>query len=136
MRLNAVSPGAGAKRVPETSWAGFWIGTRKDRRTWAQGTEVQGGVGACVGDLKAVRCHCNVDLPKFGFTSRKSLVRADLRVASLEKLADVHVSLESLRVSGLIRKERKVREDIRNRSVEAGVSSAGNSRFEWRSCFD
>ena len=43
-------------------------------------------------------------LPKFGFRSRKSLVHKDVRVVALEGLADVTVTLDSLRAAGMIAK--------------------------------
>ena len=43
-------------------------------------------------------------LPKFGFSSRKSLLRADVRVDLLGNLADTTVSLDSLRIAGVIRR--------------------------------
>ena len=46
-------------------------------------------------------------LPKFGFRSRKSLLRKDLRVAALEKLDNVTVTLDSLRAAGLVAKNVK-----------------------------
>ena len=46
-------------------------------------------------------------LPKFGFRSRKSLVREDVRVAALDKLDDVIVTLDSLRVAGIVAKNVK-----------------------------
>ena len=46
-------------------------------------------------------------LPKFGFSSRKSLVREDVRIGTLEKLADVTVTPASLRTAGVIAKNAK-----------------------------
>ena len=46
-------------------------------------------------------------LPKFGFSSRKSLLREDVRVMALEGLADEAVTLLSLRAAGVIRKNTK-----------------------------
>ena len=46
-------------------------------------------------------------LPKFGFSSRKSLVREDVRVVALEGLADVAVTLPSLRAAGVVGKNVK-----------------------------
>ena len=46
-------------------------------------------------------------LPKFGFSSRKSLVREDVRVGSLERLVDTTVTLPSLRAAGVIAKNAK-----------------------------
>ena len=46
-------------------------------------------------------------LPKFGFRSRKSLAREEIRVTVLDRLADETVTLESLRTTGLVAKNVK-----------------------------
>ena len=46
-------------------------------------------------------------LPKFGFTSRKSLVREDVRAVALERLDDVTVTVDSLRSAGIVAKNVK-----------------------------
>jgi len=43
-------------------------------------------------------------LPKFGFSSRKSLVREGVRIIVLEKLEGTDVTLESLKEAGVISK--------------------------------
>ena len=43
-------------------------------------------------------------LPKFGFTSRKSLAREDVRIAALDKLEGADVTLGSLKAAGVISK--------------------------------
>ena len=46
-------------------------------------------------------------LPKFGFSSRKSLLREDVRIAALDRLADTDVTLATLRAAGVISKSVK-----------------------------
>ena len=46
-------------------------------------------------------------LPKFGFLSRKSLIREDIRIGALENLSDVTVTVSSLRTAGMIAKSVK-----------------------------
>ena len=46
-------------------------------------------------------------LPKFGFRSRKSLVREDVRIVALEALDDLSVSVDSLRAAGVVAKSTK-----------------------------
>lgn len=43
-------------------------------------------------------------LPKFGFSSRKSLVREEVRIGCLERLADTEVTVSALREGGMIAK--------------------------------
>lgn len=101
MRLNDVSPGAGAKRARKRRGRGTASGLGKTGGRGHKGQKSRAGGGVRRG-FEGGQMPLQRRLPKFGFTSRKALLRADLRVASLEKLADVHVSLESLRASGLI----------------------------------
>ena len=46
-------------------------------------------------------------LPKFGFSSRKSLVREEVRIGCLERLGDTEVTLYALREAGMIAKRSK-----------------------------
>ena len=46
-------------------------------------------------------------LPKFGFTSRKSLLREDVRTGCLERLAETSVTMDTLRAAGVIGKNSK-----------------------------
>ena len=46
-------------------------------------------------------------LPKFGFSSRKSLLREDVRIASLERLVDTTVTVQVLRAAGMVAKSSK-----------------------------
>ena len=46
-------------------------------------------------------------LPKFGFSSRKSLARDDVRIVALERLVAADVTLASLRAAGVISKNVK-----------------------------
>ena len=101
MRLNDVSPGAGAKRARKRRGRGAASGLGKTGGRGHKGQKSRAGGGVRRG-FEGGQMPLQRRLPKFGFTSRKSLLRADLRVVSLDKLADVHVSLESLRASGLI----------------------------------
>ena len=101
MRLNDVSPGAGAKRARKRRGRGVASGLGKTGGRGHKGQKSRAGGGVRRG-FEGGQMPLQRRLPKFGFTSRKSLLRADLRVASLDRLADVHVSLESLRTSGLI----------------------------------
>lgn len=103
MRLNAVGPGAGAKRVRKRRGRGAASGLGKTGGRGHKGQKSRAGGGVRRG-FEGGQMPLQRRLPKFGFTSRKALLRTDLRVASLDKLVDVHVSLESLRVSGLIGK--------------------------------
>lgn len=46
-------------------------------------------------------------LPKYGFTSRKGLVREELRLQDLERFEGVEVTLETLRKAGFVRHNTK-----------------------------
>ena len=106
MRLNDIKPAAGAKRARKRRGRGAASGLGKTggRGHKGQGSRAGGGVrrGFEGGQMPLQR-----RLPKFGFSSRKSLLREDVRVAALERLPDVAVTLPSLRAAGVIRKNVK-----------------------------
>lgn len=106
MRLNDMKPAAGAKRARKRRGRGAASGLGKTggRGHKGQGSRAGGGVrrGFEGGQMPLQR-----RLPKFGFSSRKSLLREDVRVVALEGLADVAVTLPSLRAAGVIRKNVK-----------------------------
>ena len=102
MRLNSINPGVGAKRGRKRRGRGAASGLGKTGGRGHKGQKSRAGGGVRKG-FEGGQMPLQRRLPKFGFTSRRSLLRADVRVESLEKLADTTVSLDSLRIAGMIR---------------------------------
>ena len=106
MRLNDIKPVAGAKRTRRRRGRGVASGLGKTGGRGHKGQKSRAGGGVRRG-FEGGQMPLQRRLPKFGFRSRKSLVREDVRVAALEGLGNVTVTLDSLRAAGLVAKNVK-----------------------------
>ena len=106
MRLNDIKPAPGAKRARKRRGRGVASGLGKTSGRGHKGQKSRAGGGVRRG-FEGGQMPLQRRLPKFGFRSRKSLLRKDVRVAALEKLNDVTVTLDSLRAAGLVAKNIK-----------------------------
>ena len=103
MRLNDIKPGAGAKRARKRRGRGAASGLGKTGGRGHKGQNSRAGGGVRRG-FEGGQMPLQRRLPKFGFSSRKSLVREDVRIAALDKLADTDVTIGSLKAAGVISK--------------------------------
>ena len=104
MRLNDIKPAAGAKRARKRRGRGAGSGLGKTGGRGHKGQKSRSGGGVRRG-FEGGQMPLQRRLPKFGFRSRQSLVREDVRIVALEGLAGVTVTLDSLRAAGLIAKK-------------------------------
>ena len=103
MRLNDIKPGAGAKRMRKRRGRGAAAGLGKTGGRGHKGQNSRAGGGVRRG-FEGGQMPLQRRLPKFGFSSRKSLAREDVRTVALEKLAGADVTLGSLKAAGVISK--------------------------------
>ena len=101
MRLNDIGPGVGAKRGRRRRGRGVASGLGKTGGRGHKGQNSRAGGGVRRG-FEGGQMPLQRRLPKFGFSSRKSLLRAGVRVDALERLEGTIVSLDSLRAAGVI----------------------------------
>ena len=106
MRLNDIKPAAGAKRARRRRGRGMASGLGKTGGHGHKGQNSRAGGGVRRG-FEGGQMPLQRRLPKFGFRSRKSLVREEVRVAALEGLDDVTVTLGSLQKAGVVAKNVK-----------------------------
>lgn len=106
MRLNDIKSVAGAKHARKRRGRGAASGLGKTGGRGHKGQKSRAGGGVRRG-FEGGQMPLHRRLPKFGFRSRKSLVREDVRIAALEGLGDVTVTLGSLQAAGLIAKNVK-----------------------------
>ena len=106
MRLNDIKPAAGGKHLRKRRGRGVASGLGKTGGRGHKGQKSRAGGGVRRG-FEGGQMPLHRRLPKFGFRSRKSLVREDIRIAALEGLDDVTVTLGSLQAAGLIAKNVK-----------------------------
>ena len=100
MRLNTLSPAEGAKKSAKRLGRGIGSGLGKTSGRGHKGQKSRAGgfhkVGFEGGQMPLYR-----RLPKFGFTSQKALVSAEIRLNDLAKV-DGEVTLESLKAADII----------------------------------
>ena len=103
MKINNLAPHAGSKKNRKRVARGIGSGFGKTAGRGHKGQKSRSGgmprPGFEGGQMPLIK-----RLPKFGFTSRKSLVSDEVRVSELHKLAGNEVSLASLKEANLISK--------------------------------
>ncbi len=101
MRLNELSPGAGAKRKPKRAGRGIGSGLGKTGGRGHKGQKSRSGgfhkVGFEGGQMPLQR-----RLPKIGFRSRKSSRSDEVRLGELQSIEGDRVDLAVLRAAKLI----------------------------------
>jgi len=103
VQLNDIKPGTGAKHVRKRRGRGMSSGLGKTGGRGHKGQNSRTGGGVRRG-FEGGQMPLQRRLPKFGFSSRKSLVREGVRIIVLEKLEGTDVTLESLKEAGVISK--------------------------------
>ncbi len=106
MKLNTLSPAVGAKHNTKRLGRGIGSGLGKTSGKGHKGQKARSGgyhkVGFEGGQMPLQR-----RLPKFGFTSRKSLLSEEVGTAELMKVDAPMIDILSLQNAGLIRKSTK-----------------------------
>lgn len=102
MRLNTLSPAEGAKISKKRVARGIGSGLGKTGGRGHKGQKSRSGGKVRVG-FEGGQMPLKQRLPKFGFTSRKALVRAEIRLHELNKLQGDVVDLAALREADLIK---------------------------------
>ena len=106
MRLNDIKPGTGAKRTRKRRGRGMSSGLGKTCGRGHKGQKSRAGGGVRRG-FEGGQMPLQRRLPKFGFSSKKSLACDDVSIRSLEMLDDTTVTVVSLRGAGVIAKNVK-----------------------------
>ncbi|MBT4962582.1 MAG: 50S ribosomal protein L15 [Francisellaceae bacterium] len=102
MRLNELSPAAGAKKAKNRAGRGIGCGLGKTCGRGHKGQKARSG-GSRKAGFEGGQMPLHIRLPKFGFSSRKSAKRTEIRLDLLEKLADKGViDILMLKDGGLI----------------------------------
>ena len=108
MRLNTLSPAAGAK-------------TEKKRL----GRGIGSGLGKTGGRGHKGQMPIQRRLPKFGFTSRKSLVSAEVNLYEIAKVEGDVVELSTLQAAGLVKKNVLFVKVVKSGEVSRAVTVKG-----------
>jgi len=103
MQLNTLEPAVGSKKAAKRVGRGIGSGLGKTAGRGHKGQKARAGgyhkVGFEGGQMPLQR-----RLPKFGFTSRKSLQRAEIRLSELNNLEENAINLEVLKAVNLVSK--------------------------------
>jgi len=103
MRLNTLSPAAGSKPSAKRVGRGIGSGLGKTCGRGHKGQKSRSG-GKVRAGFEGGQMPLKQRLPKYGFTSRKSLVTAEVRVSELKKVTSDMVDLNSLKAANVITK--------------------------------
>ena len=101
MRLNDLSPASGSRTEKKRAGRGIGSGLGKTGGRGHKGLKSRSG-GAVKPGFEGGQMPLQRRLPKFGFTSRKSLTRDEIRLAELNKVNGDEITIDSLRQARLI----------------------------------
>ena len=104
MRLNTIAPAPGAKNSGKRVGRGIGSGLGKTGGRGHKGQKSRSG-GSVKPGFEGGQMPIQRRLPKFGFTSRKSMVSDQVTLSEIAKVAGDVVSLEALKDAGLVKKE-------------------------------
>lgn len=101
MKLNTLSPAAGAKHAAKRVGRGIGSGLGKTCGRGHKGLKSRSG-GKVRPGFEGGQMPLKQRLPKFGFTSRKSLVSGEVRLNEIAKVDGDVVTIETLKQAGLL----------------------------------
>jgi large subunit ribosomal protein L15 len=104
MHLNTLAPAPGAKKSGKRVGRGIGSGIGKTGGRGHKGQKARSG-GSVKPGFEGGQMPIQRRLPKFGFTSRKSLVSDQVTLSEIASVEGDVVSLETLKAAGLVKKE-------------------------------
>ncbi|VFP78646.1 50S ribosomal protein L15 [Candidatus Erwinia haradaeae] len=124
MYLNTLSPADGSKDTPKRLGRGVGSGLGKTAGRGHKGQKSRSGGGLNRG-FEGGQMPLYRRLPKFGFTSRKSMVTQEVRLSDLAKIKSDFVELNSLKEARLISIKTKFVKVIMSGTISAPVIIRG-----------
>jgi len=124
MRLNTLSPAIGSKFKARRVGRGQGSGLGKTCGRGHKGQTSRTGGYRKVG-FEGGQMPLHRRLPKFGFISRKSLVRDEIRLDELAKVQNGEITLDSLKAANLISSTVKFVKVILSGKLEKAVTLKG-----------
>jgi len=104
MQLNTLSPATGSRPSGKRVGRGIGSGLGKTCGRGHKGQKSRSG-GSVKPGFEGGQMPLQRRVPKFGFTSRKSLVSSEVRLSELVKVEGDVIDLDSLKSAGVIRKD-------------------------------
>ncbi|MDK9430584.1 50S ribosomal protein L15 [Gallibacterium anatis] len=124
MRLNTLSPAEGAKHSAKRLGRGIGSGLGKTGGRGHKGQKSRTGGGVRRG-FEGGQMPLYRRLPKFGFTSMKAAVTAEVRLSDLAKVSGNEITLETLKEAKVIPSDIQFAKIILSGEVKSGVVIRG-----------
>lgn len=124
MRLNTLSPAAGSHVSKKRLGRGIGSGLGKTAGRGHKGQKSRSG-GTVRPGFEGGQMPLKQRLPKFGFTSRKSLVSTEVRLAELAKISGDVVDLNSLKAANLVTKNIEFAKIVLSGEISKAVTVKG-----------
>ncbi|OOE95644.1 50S ribosomal protein L15 [Salinivibrio sp. IB643] len=124
MRLNTLSPAAGSKPSAKRVGRGIGSGLGKTGGRGHKGQKSRSG-GSVRPGFEGGQMPLKQRLPKFGFTSRKSLTSAEVRLGELAKVDGDVVSLESLKAANVVAQDTRTAKIVLSGEIARAVTVKG-----------
>ena len=124
MRLNTLSPAAGSKTAGKRVGRGIGSGLGKTGGRGHKGQKSRSGGKVRVG-FEGGQMPMQQRLPKFGFTSRKSLVSTEVNLYEIAKVEGDVVDLNALKAAGLVKKNIQFVKVVKSGEVSRAVTVKG-----------
>lgn len=106
MKLNEIAPAPGSRTAAKRVGRGIGSGLGKTCGSGHKGQKARSG-GTVKPGFEGGQMPIQRRLPKFGFTSRKSLTHQKVRVSELSAVEGDLVTLETLKAAGIVKKNTK-----------------------------
>ncbi|EJL6479577.1 50S ribosomal protein L15 [Vibrio cholerae] len=124
MLLNTLSPAAGSKHAPKRLGRGVGSGLGKTAGRGHKGQKSRSG-GKVRPGFEGGQMPLKQRLPKFGFTSRKSFVSAEVRLSELAKVTGDVVDLNALKAANLVTKNIEFAKIVLSGEINKAVTVKG-----------
>ena len=124
MHLNTLSPAAGAKTEKKRLGRGIGSGLGKTGGRGHKGQKSRSGGKVRVG-FEGGQMPMQRRLPKFGFTSRKSLATKEVNLFEIAKVEGDVVDLNALQAAGLVKKNIQFVKVVKSGEVSRAVTVKG-----------
>lgn len=124
MQLNTISPAPGAKKPGKRVGRGIGSGLGKTGGRGHKGQKSRSG-GSVRPGFEGGQMPLQRRLPKFGFTSRKGMVTAEVTLFEIAKVEGDVVDLASLKAAGLVRKNMSFVKVVKSGEISRAVTVKG-----------
>ncbi|EJL6414893.1 50S ribosomal protein L15 [Vibrio cholerae] len=124
MLLNTLSPATGSKHAPKRLGRGVGSGLGKTGGRGHKGQKSRSG-GKVRPGFEGGQMPLKQRLPKFGFTSRKSFVSAEVRLSELAKVTGDVVDLNALKAANLVTKNIEFAKIVLSGEISKAVTVKG-----------